>query len=91
MGLFKPIWMTGDASKQKKALDAVNKTKDDATLKQIAIKAPLDGVKSAAISGIGDENVLAEIYFDGSVQNSSAALTLRSELRAPEDIDRIVR
>ena len=90
MGLFKPIWMTGDASKQKKALDAVNKIKDDATLKQIAIKAPLDGVKSAAISGIGDENVLAEIYFDGSVQNSSAALTLLSELRDPAVIERIV-
>ena len=49
MGLFKPIWKTEDKSKLKKAADSVRRIRSRDKLNEIALSAPLGGVKIAAL------------------------------------------
>ena len=57
MGLFEPIWMTRNSSKENKAREEIFKIKDVEKLKEIAIKAPLPSIKCAAAYNIDDDNV----------------------------------
>lgn len=54
MGLFKPAWMSKDESKAMRALDKVN---DDATLFQIATECPHAQVQKRAVEKIQDDDV----------------------------------
>ena len=67
MGLFKPIWMTNNFNKVKKAKDAVSLITDQDKLVEVALKAPLDDVKSYALFRIKDENVLKQLYYSDEI------------------------
>ena len=58
MGLFKPAWQSNN---KEKALHAVEKETDQATLAEITKNAPLVGVRIAAIGKITGRSVLVDI------------------------------
>lgn len=64
MGLFKPAWMTDKTAKTNKAIAAVEKTSDQATLVDAACNAPLAEVRIAAIERIEDQGTLMQIMAD---------------------------
>ena len=89
MGLFEPIWMTNNTSKIKKAKDEVFKIKDINKLKEIAIKAPLPEVKSAAAYNIDDENILKELYLNDNIEQSIFQENVLHQIRNKDMINEI--
>lgn len=65
MGLFTPIWKTGEYSKEAKAKAAVKKISDPNKLYEIATTAPMISVRAAAVENIADDRML----FDIAMQN----------------------
>ena len=81
MGLFEPIWMTRNSSKENKAREEIFKIKDVEKLKEIAIKAPLPSIKCAAAYNIEDDNVLKELYLDTTIEQSHFQMSLLDQIR----------
>lgn len=62
MGLFKPIWMTEKYNYEEKwAIAAVRRIKNEDKLYEIAVSAPHDTVRIAAVEGIRNEQLLRKI------------------------------
>ncbi len=68
MGLFKPAWMSKDESRAMRALDKVS---DDATLFQIATECPHAQVQKRAVEKIQDDEVRFNVACSPSMKNVS--------------------
>lgn len=58
MGLFKPGWMAAD---YKRALTALNKIADEATLRDAALKAPVRDIRETAVKRLCDYRRIIEV------------------------------
>ncbi|MBO4339530.1 MAG: hypothetical protein J5877_06405 [Clostridia bacterium] len=90
MGFFRPAWMSDKFNDEKKARDEISKITDNNKLYEIALKAPRESVKSAAIFRITDENVLASLYFEPVIFNSYVADIVLGEIRDKDIIKQII-
>jgi hypothetical protein len=75
---------------EKKAREEISKITDSNKLYEIAVKAPRESVKSMAVFGINDENVLASLYFEPVIFNSYVADVVLGEIRDKNVINQIV-
>ena len=89
MGLFEPIWMTNNTSKINKARAEIFKIKDINKLKEIAIKAPIQEVKSAAAYNIDDENILKELYLNNNIERGLFHMRLLDIIRNQDIINEL--
>ena len=64
MGLFDPIWKTNRYRREKLAVAAVRRIRDEDKLSEIAISAPLRDVRIAAVEGIKNDLLLRKIVED---------------------------
>ena len=90
MGLFKPAWMSDKFNDEKKAREEILKITDNNKLYEIALKAPRESIKSAAVFRIGDESILEKLYFEPVIYNSYVADVVLGEIRDKSVLNRIV-
>ena len=64
MGLFDPIWKTNRYRREKLAVAAVRRIRNEDKLFEIAISAPLRDVRIAAVEGIKNDQLLRKIVED---------------------------
>lgn len=76
MGLFTPIWMTNDISKERAAEEAVRKISDPKKLLKIAAAAPRYPVRRAALEGLKDQHPLVELIHGGDEKLQTLAATV---------------
>ena len=61
MSFFSPIWMTTDPKKADRAIKKVNSISQQQQLEEIALHAPLEDVRLAAVSKLTDQNALFSV------------------------------
>lgn len=61
MKLFQPVWMTDNEKRTSAAIKSIDKIVDQTSLKKVALTAPLDEVKIAAIKRITDSANLKQL------------------------------
>ena len=81
MGLFKPAWMSKDESRAMRALDKVS---DDATLFTIATECPHASVQKRAVEKIQSDEVLLDVICSRTSKNVSLMAFLAALDRATE-------
>jgi len=75
MSFFSPIWMTTDPKKADRAIKKVNSISQQQQLEEIALHAPLEDVRLAAVSKLTDQNALfAVVTGDSSEKIRSLAV-----------------
>ena len=75
MSFFSPIWMTTDPQKADRAIKKVNSISQQQQLEEIALHAPLEDVRLAAVSKLTDQNALfAVVTGDSSEKIRSLAV-----------------
>ena len=75
MSIFSPIWMTTDPKKADRAIKKVNSISQQQQLEEIALHAPLEDVRLAAVSKLTDQNALfAVVTGDSSEKIRSLAV-----------------
>ena len=88
MSFFSPIWMTTDPKKADRAIKKVNSISQQQQLEEIALHAPLEDVRLAAVSKLTDQNALfAVVTGDSSEKIRSLAV---AKIHSQELLGKIV-